>query len=71
MPATPLCTAIAINIPIVLTKVVHRPRARPSKNEWTDKAIIITKGVVFIEQHPFLGLVMGSSSRSVSNNTSS
>jgi len=33
MPATPLCTKIAINIPIVLPNVLHSPRARPSKKE--------------------------------------
>ena len=33
IPAIPLCTKMAINIPKVFPVVLHRPRARPSKNE--------------------------------------
>jgi len=44
---------MAINIPIVFPNDLHNPNASPSKKEWTERAIIITKGVV-LEQHPLL-----------------
>ena len=43
MPAMPLWIKIAMNILKVLVKVVQRPRANPSKNEWTDSATMIIK----------------------------
>ena len=33
IPAIPLCTRIAINMPMVLPNVLHRPKASPSKKE--------------------------------------
>jgi hypothetical protein len=66
IPAIPLCTAIAINIPIVFPKVVQRPRASPSKKECTERAIMIMNGVVFRLQHFFFS---GSCTSAASSNT--
>ena len=41
LPAMPLCTKIAIKMPNAVLISVHKPRARPSKNECIESATII------------------------------
>lgn len=53
LEAAPLWMTIAITIYRELLKSVSSPRARPSKQACTDRAIINMKGVMLHEQQPF------------------
>jgi len=53
LPAAPLCTRIAITMLMTEASSYWRPRARPSKIECTDKAIMRINGVILGQQLPF------------------
>ena len=51
--AAPLWMTIASSMLITEAKSAYRPRARPSKMEWTESAIIKMKGVMLGQQLVF------------------